>query len=91
MPVPSITLCTSKHGRICRGMKFREHSVVRVGPSNRVAAEGEIEDRRMAGEAGTAAQDLRKGQIVGPDKRQPVVKSREFLLELYTPESGERS
>ena len=57
----------AKQGSIRRGVKVGEHSLVRIRPALRVRAEGEIEDRRVAWEARTAAQDLRKGQIVGPD------------------------
>ena len=64
-----------KQGRIGRGVKFGEHSLVRIRRPRRVRAERQIEDRRVVWQARTAAQDLRKGQIVGPDKCQPVVKS----------------
>mgnify|MGYP003694443325 CR=1 FL=1 len=37
------------------------------------------------------AQDLRKGQFLGPDERQPVVKSPELFVELLTPECAEQS
>ena len=43
----------------------------------------------MFRKARAAAQDLLKGQIVGPDKCQPVVKSTELALELTTPEPAE--
>ena len=67
-----------KQGRIGRGVKVGEHSLVRIRRPRRVRAEGDIEDRRVVWQARTAAQDLRKGQIVGPDKCQPVVKSLEL-------------
>ena len=75
-----------KHGRIRRGMKVGEHSLVRICPTLRVRAEGDIHDRRVAWKARTATQDLRKGQIGGPDERQPFAKALELLLELSTPE-----
>ena len=89
IPWPSSTLCARKQGSIRRGVKVGEHSLVRIRPALRVRAEGEIEDRRVAWKARTAAQDLRKGQIVGPDECQPIVKSRELVLELSTPELPE--
>ena len=61
----------AKQGGIRRGVKVGEHLLVRIRPALRVRAEGEIDDRRVAWKARTAAQDLRKGQIVGPDERQP--------------------
>ena len=80
-----------KQGGIRRGAKIGEHSLVRIRPALRVRAERDIEDRRVVWQAGTAAQDLRKGQLVGPDECQAIVKSRELLLELSTPELAERS
>ena len=77
-----------KQGSIRRGVKFGEYSLVRIRCSGRVGAEGEIENRRVLWKARTAAQDLRKRQIVGPDKRHAIVKSLELALELLTPESG---
>ena len=43
------------------------------------------------GRLAAATQDLRKGQIVGPDKRQPFAKTLELLLELSTPELSQLS
>ena len=91
MPWPRYDALRCKQGSIRRGVKVGEHSLVRIRPTLRVRAEGEIEDRRVAWKARTAAQDLRKGQIVGPDKCQPIVKSLELLLELPTPELSELS
>ena len=71
-----------KQGSIRRGVKFGEYSLVRIRRSRGVGAEGEIENRRVLWKARTAAQDLRKGQIVGPDKCQAIVKSPELLVEL---------
>ena len=71
-----------KQRSIRRGVKVGEHSLVRIRRPGRVGAEGEIEDRRVVRKARTAAQDLRKGQIVGPDECQAIVKSLELLLEL---------
>ena len=45
----------------------------------------------MVWKARTAAQDLRKGQIVGPDKGQAIAKSLELLVELLMPESADLS
>ena len=67
-----------KQGSIRRGVKFGEYSLVRIRRAGRVVAEGEIENRRVLRKARTAAQDLRKGQIVGPDKCQAIAKSREL-------------
>ncbi len=80
-----------KQGRIRRRVKLGEHSLVRIRPALRVGAEGQIEDRRIAWKARTAAQDLRQGQFLGPDERQPVLKSLELFIELSTPESAEQS
>ena len=55
-------------------------------PLLRVRAEGEIEDRRVLGQGRRASHDLRKGEVVGPDKCQAIVKALELLLELLTPE-----
>ena len=80
-----------KQGRIGRGVKVGEHSLVRIRCPRRVRAESEIQDRRVVWQARTAAQGLRKRQIVEPDKCQPVVKSPELVLELATPELAELS
>ena len=80
-----------KQGRIGRGVKLGEHSLVRIRRPRRVRAESDIQDRRVVWQARTAAQDFRKGQIVEPDKCQPVVKSPELVLELATPELAELS
>ena len=78
-----------KQGSIRRGVKLGEYSLVCIRRSGGVGAEGEIEDRRMVWKARTAAQDLRKGQLVGPDKGQAIAKSLELLVELPTPESAD--
>ena len=78
-----------KQGSIRRGVKVGEHSLVRIRPTLRIGAEGEIDNCRVGWKARTATQDLRKGQIVGPDKRQAIVKSLELVLELLTPESAQ--
>ena len=80
-----------KQGSIRRGVKFGEYSLVRIRRSGRVVAEREIENRRVVRKARTAAQDLRKGQFVGPDKCQAIAKSRELLVEPLTPESADLS
>ena len=67
-------------------MKVGEHLLVRVRPALRVRAEGEIDDRRVGWKARDAAQDIWKGQLVGPDKRHAIAKSREPGLELSAPE-----
>ena len=67
-----------KQGRIGPGVEVGEHPLVRIRGPRRVRAERHIEDRRVVWQARTAAQDLRKGQIVEPDKCQPVVKSPEL-------------
>ena len=71
-------LCTQTAERSpwheCRRALARPHT-----PRPGVRAEREIEDRRVAWQARTATQDLRKGQIVGPDKCQPFVKSLELV------------
>jgi hypothetical protein len=72
-------------------VKVGEHSLVRIRPTLRVRAEGEIQDRRIASKARTPTQDLRKGQIVGPDERQPFVKTLELVLQLSTPELSDLS
>src|SRR5205085_4072621 len=53
--------------------------------------EADEENRRAAGQVRTAAQEIRKGQILEPDKCLPVVKSSKLLLELWTPEVSEDS
>ena len=73
-------------GRIRRGVKVGEHSLVRIRAAPPVRAEGEIQDRRVARKARTLAQDFRKGQTAGPDECQAILKSRELRLELSTPE-----
>src|SRR6478609_2315263 len=72
-------------------MKLGEHSLVGIRPTLRVRAEGDIQDRRVPWKARTPTQDLRKGEIGGPDKRQPFAKTFELLLELSTPESSQLS
>ena len=74
-----------KQRSIRRGVKIGDHSLVRIRRSCRVGAEGEIENRRMLRKARTAAQDLRKRHVVGPDKGHAIVKSLEPVLELLTP------
>ena len=81
----------SKQRSIRRGAKGGQHSLVRVRPTLRVCAEGEIKDGRVAWKGRAATQDFRKGQLVGPDKRQPFVKALELVLELSTPELSQLS
>ena len=85
-PAPKNDAVRAKQGRIRRGVKVGEHSLVRIRPPCASVPKVDIEDRRVVWQARTAAQDLRKGQIVGPDECQPVVKSPELVLELATPE-----
>ncbi len=73
------------------GVKVGEHPLVRIRPTLRIHAEGQIEDRRVGRKARTATQDLGKGQVVGPDERQPFVKALELVFELPTPESSNGS
>ena len=80
-----------KQGCIGRGVKLGEQSLVRIRRSCRVRAENDIHDRRVVWQARTAAQGFRNGQIVEPDKCQPVVKSPELVLELATPELADLS
>ena len=91
MPAPRIHALRRKQGRIGRGVKFGEHSLVRIRRPRRVRAERYIKDRRVVWQARTAAQGLLKGQIVQPDKCQPVVKSPERTLELAMPELADLS
>ena len=60
IPAPRYTLCARKQGRIGRGVKLGEHSLVRIRRPRRVRAEGDIEDRRVVWQARTAAQGLLK-------------------------------
>ena len=60
MPMAEHHAVRRKQGRIRRGVKVGEHSLVRIRRHPRVRAEGEIEDRRVAWQARTAAQDLRR-------------------------------
>ena len=80
-----------KQGSIRRGVKFGEYSLVRIRRSRRVGAEGEIENCRVLWKARTAAQDLRKRQIVGPDKCHAIMKSLELFLDCLTPKLAELS
>ncbi len=80
-----------KQGGIGRFAKLGEQLLVRKRGPRRVGAERDIKDRRVFRKARAAAQDLLKGQIVGPDKCQPVVKSTELALEFTTPEPAEWS
>ena len=73
------------------GVELGKHALVRVRPTLRIHAESHIENRRVGREARAAAQDLRKGQFVGPDERQPFVKALELVFELPTPESSNGS
>ena len=70
-------------------MKVGEYSLVRIRSALRVRAEGDIQNRRVAWQARTAAQDLGERQIVGPDERQPPAKAFELLLELAPPEMAQ--
>ena len=68
-----------KQGSIRRGVKIGEYLLVRIRRSGCVGAERDIENRRVLWKARTAAQDLGKGQFVGPDEGQAIAKSHELL------------
>ena len=80
-----------KQWSIGRGAEVGEHPLVRIRRSCRVRAECHIENRRVVGQARTAAQDLWKRKIVEPDKSQPIVKPPELVLELAMPELADLS
>ena len=80
-----------KQGSVRGCVQVGEHAVVGIRPTLRVGDQGHVKDRRTAWQGGTAPHDLLNGQIVGPDERQPAVKSRELVFELSTPERAQRS
>ena len=80
-----------EHRSIGRGVKVGEHLLVGIRPALCVRAEGQIDDRRVAGKARDAAQDVWQRQVVGPDECQAIAKSCELALEHAAPEPAERS
>ena len=84
-------MCFAKQGSIRGRVQVGEHSLVRIRPTLRVSHQVQVYDRRTAWQVRTAPQDLLEGQVVGPEERQPVLKTRELVLELSTPEAAQRS
>ena len=68
------------------GVQVGEHPLVRIGRSRQVGAEGQKEDRRVGWQAGTAAEEIRERQIVGPGEGGPSIKATKLVLELATPD-----
>ena len=83
--------CASQTGEHSRPPEGRRALARPHTPALRVGAQGQVQDRRTAWQVRTAPHDFLKGQIVGPDERQPAVKARELVLELSTPEAAQRS
>ena len=72
-------------------MNVREHPIVGIRGARGVRAEREIEDGRVRRQARSAAQNLGKGQIVGPDECHSIAKPLELSLEYSTPGLAELS
>ena len=82
----------ANRGALAAGVKVGEHSLVRIRCPRRIRAERDIEDRRVCPAGSQQRRRISgKGQIVGPDKCQPIVKSLELALELAMPELAELS
>jgi hypothetical protein len=68
-PSAEVDALRPNSGALAVALEVGEHSLVRIRRSCRVRAERDIVDRRVGGRSRSAA-DLRKGQLVEPDKCQ---------------------